>query len=59
MGNELYEESYKNPKHFSFGRNWQNFLKNLTDKRIKEQGFDCKKTVPARSIRCNEFLLAR
>ncbi len=36
MKNELYEESYKNPKHFSFGKNWQNFLKNLTDKKIAE-----------------------
>lgn len=36
MKNELYEESYKNPKHFSFGKNWQNFLKNLTDKKITE-----------------------
>lgn len=36
MKQELYEESYKNPKHFSFGKNWQNFLKNLTDKRMEE-----------------------
>ncbi|MFZ1720669.1 MAG: class I SAM-dependent methyltransferase [Candidatus Moraniibacteriota bacterium] len=36
MENELYEKSYKNQKHFSFGKNWQNFLKNLTDKRIEE-----------------------
>ena len=36
MTNELYEESYRNPKHFSFGKNWKNFLKNLTDKRVEE-----------------------
>lgn len=36
MKNELYEESYKDPKHFSFGKNWQNFLKNLTEKKIEE-----------------------
>jgi 2-polyprenyl-3-methyl-5-hydroxy-6-metoxy-1,4-benzoquinol methylase len=36
MPNELYEESYKNPKHFSFGKNWKNFLKNLTGEKIEE-----------------------
>ncbi|MDD2766381.1 MAG: class I SAM-dependent methyltransferase [Candidatus Moranbacteria bacterium] len=36
MENELYEESYKNIKHFSFGKNWQNFLKSLTERRIQE-----------------------
>lgn len=36
MKNELYEESYKNPQHFSFGKNWKNFLKTLSKERIKE-----------------------
>ncbi|MFZ2187713.1 MAG: class I SAM-dependent methyltransferase [Candidatus Moraniibacteriota bacterium] len=36
MKNELYEESYKNPQHFSFGKNWKNFLKSLNEKRIGE-----------------------
>jgi len=36
MDTELYEKSYKNPSHFSFGKNWHNFLKNLTDKRVEE-----------------------
>lgn len=33
--NELYENTYKNQKHFSFGKNWQNFLKLIDDNRIK------------------------
>jgi 2-polyprenyl-6-hydroxyphenyl methylase/3-demethylubiquinone-9 3-methyltransferase len=36
MENELYEESYKNPQHFSFGKNWKNFLKSLNERRVKE-----------------------
>jgi len=36
MQNELYEESYKNPKHFSFGKNWKNFLKTLNEGRMRE-----------------------
>lgn len=45
MTNNLYEAHYKNDKkHFSFGRNWQSFLKSLNKKKIKEaekslQGF--------------------
>lgn len=31
-----YEESYKEKNHFSFGRNWQDFLKTLDDTRIEE-----------------------
>ncbi|OGI17699.1 MAG: hypothetical protein A3J63_02815 [Candidatus Moranbacteria bacterium RIFCSPHIGHO2_02_FULL_40_12b] len=33
---ELYENSYNNKNHFSFGKNWQSFLKTLDDKRINE-----------------------
>jgi hypothetical protein len=34
---KTYEDSYKNQRHFSFGKNWQNFLKTLTDdSRIEE-----------------------
>lgn len=36
MKNEIYEESYKKPQHFSFGKNWQNFLKNLNEKKVQE-----------------------
>lgn len=36
MKNELYENTYTNEYHFSFGKNWQNFLKNLNEKKIKE-----------------------
>ncbi|MFA6184002.1 MAG: class I SAM-dependent methyltransferase [Parcubacteria group bacterium] len=36
MKNEIYEDTYKNKKHFSFGKNWQNFLKTLTDEKIQE-----------------------
>lgn len=31
---ELYEETYKEKKHFSFGKNWQDFLKSLNEERI-------------------------
>src|SRR6185369_16358388 len=31
-----YEESYKDRNHFSFGKNWLNFLKTLNDKKIEE-----------------------
>jgi len=34
--NELYEETYKNKHHFSFGKNWQDFLKNLNDTRFEK-----------------------
>lgn len=34
MKKEIYEDSYKNSKHFSFGKNWQNFLKSLNEERI-------------------------
>lgn len=30
-----YEKDYKNQKHFSFGKNWQDFLKSLNSRRIK------------------------
>ena len=33
---EKYENIYKKPKHFSFGQNWQNFLKNLNSNHIKQ-----------------------
>ncbi len=36
MENELYEESYRNSKHFSFGKNWQSFLKSLNNGKIRE-----------------------
>lgn len=36
MQKEIYENSYKNQKHFSFGKNWQNFLKTLNDSKIEE-----------------------
>jgi len=35
MKNEKYENAYKNKKHFSFGKNWQNFLESLNDEKIK------------------------
>ena len=35
MENEIYESSYKSEKHFSFGKNWQDFLKALDDERIE------------------------
>lgn len=34
MTAELYEKSYRNPKHFSFGRNWQRFLKTLNNQKV-------------------------
>jgi len=33
---ELYEDNYKMGAHFSFGKNWSNFLSNLNDKKIDE-----------------------
>lgn len=36
LGNELYENSYTNPKHFSFGKNWEQFLKKLNKERVEE-----------------------
>jgi len=36
MQNELYEQTYKNKNHFSFGKNWQRFLDTLDDRKIKE-----------------------
>jgi 2-polyprenyl-6-hydroxyphenyl methylase/3-demethylubiquinone-9 3-methyltransferase len=33
---ELYEKSYLTKDHFSFGKNWQNFLKTLNEERIEE-----------------------
>lgn len=33
--NSSYEKDYKNLNHFSFGKNWQNFLSSLTEQRIK------------------------
>lgn len=36
MKKEIYEKSYKDKKHFSFGENWQEFLKTLDDERKKE-----------------------
>ncbi len=35
MNKELYEQSYQDPRHFSFGKNWQNFLETLNDGRIE------------------------
>jgi len=32
---ELYENSYNKKKHFSFGKNWQNFLKSLNSEKIE------------------------
>lgn len=32
---ELYESSYKEGKHFSFGKNWQNFLLSLNEEKIQ------------------------
>ncbi len=32
----LYENTYKNPQHFSFGKNWQSFLKGLNKKSVEE-----------------------
>ena len=31
-----YEETYKNKHHFSFGKNWQDFLKTLNDEKVEE-----------------------
>jgi len=32
----LYENSYKQKSHFSFGENWSNFLKKISQKRITD-----------------------
>ena len=32
----LYENEYKRSKHFSFGKNWENFLRTLTDQKVRE-----------------------
>lgn len=36
MENEIYESSYQNKRHFSFGKNWQEFLRHVDNSRIKE-----------------------
>ncbi|GAB1446102.1 class I SAM-dependent methyltransferase [Flammeovirgaceae bacterium] len=36
MKMDTYEESYKESKHFSFGKNWKNFIKSLNAEKIKE-----------------------
>lgn len=36
MENEIYESSYQNKRHFSFGKNWQDFLRHVDASRIKE-----------------------
>ncbi len=36
ISNELYETTYKDQGHFSFGKNWQNFLKKINKEKIKE-----------------------
>lgn len=36
MENEIYESSYKNKNHFSFGKNWQDFLQHVDASRIEE-----------------------
>jgi 2-polyprenyl-6-hydroxyphenyl methylase/3-demethylubiquinone-9 3-methyltransferase len=36
MKKELYENTYKNDKHFSFGKNWQDFSKTISDERVRE-----------------------
>ncbi|OGE29025.1 hypothetical protein A2772_01970 [Candidatus Daviesbacteria bacterium RIFCSPHIGHO2_01_FULL_38_8b] len=36
MERELYEKNYKDSRHFSFGKNWQSFLKTLNEGRIRE-----------------------
>jgi 2-polyprenyl-6-hydroxyphenyl methylase/3-demethylubiquinone-9 3-methyltransferase len=35
---ELYENNYLEKNHFSFGKNWQNFLRTLNEERISEAG---------------------
>lgn len=32
----LYEETYKDERHFSFGKNWRDFLQTLNDEKISE-----------------------
>lgn len=36
MRSELYEQTYQNKDHFSFGKNWQHFLGTLDNQNIKE-----------------------
>lgn len=36
MNNEIYESSYQNTNHFSFGRNWKKFLESLNDRKVQE-----------------------
>lgn len=36
MENEIYESSYRNKRHFSFGKNWQEFLQHVDTSRIEE-----------------------
>ncbi len=36
MESELYEHSYQDPRHFSFGKNWKDFLHTLNQKRIEK-----------------------
>ena len=33
---EIYENDYSKKNHFSFGKNWQNFLKTLNDEKVEE-----------------------
>lgn len=35
MNTELYEETYQDDRHFSFGKNWQEFLRQITPERIE------------------------
>lgn len=36
MTSELYEQTYRNANHFSFGKNWQHFLKQANETHLKE-----------------------
>jgi len=36
MKQKLYEKTYKDKNHFSFGQNWKEFLENLSDERIEQ-----------------------
>lgn len=51
MENQLYENSYKNKNNFSFGKNWQGFLKGLNNEKIEEAPKSIKEFLDCESLR--------
>lgn len=56
MTSHVYEDHYKEKRHFSFGQNWQNFLKKFTPERLEEAKKSLQQFLEQKNLKGKSFV---